>query len=212
MRGATARVSAALEMGQVVVFSGHHPMASRREARDSQVISLQSRLTAKPTKAGQRAGGIPRRRQVDTVVSSTPKAAAIALLPPSLFIASSLVMRSILVGEPPTCQVLDEFQLTNLSLCVLLWNMAGDQKSVAGRLLRTTLALGYDKAGDFAKAVGIDKGDYSNYESGKKSLPFSAARKIKRRFGISLDWKMDGDLHTLQRDLAEKILNLKNVA
>lgn len=155
---------------------------------------------------------MPRRRQVQTVESCTPSSAAISTFLPSLSKASLVVMMSIIVGNLPTCQGLAQLRLTGSPVHVPIDDMATEAKAIGSRLYRTRLALGYKHPIDFARHLGVDKGDYSKFEAGKKPLTLRVARIIKKRFGVSLDWIMDGDIHTLRRDLAEQIINLREVA
>lgn len=78
-------------------------------------------------------------------------------------------------------------------------------RDIANRLVQTRLALGYDSQADFAREIGMEKSRYNPFEKGKRRLTLEAARKIKARFGVSLDWLFDGDISTLSTSLSKKI-------
>jgi len=52
---------------------------------------------------------------------------------------------------------------------------------------------GFGVEGKFAAAVGIDKTTYSLIKKLERDLPFTAACRIKDRWGISLDWLYYGE-------------------
>lgn len=64
---------------------------------------------------------------------------------------------------------------------------------VANRLAALREKLGVDQVA-FAKALGIEKNTYNAYERGKRPLTIETAKKIRRRYGISVDWLLFGDL------------------
>lgn len=64
---------------------------------------------------------------------------------------------------------------------------------IANRLAALREKLGLDQAA-FAKALGIEKNTYNAYERGKRSLSIETAKKIRRRYGISVDWLLFGDI------------------
>jgi transcriptional regulator with XRE-family HTH domain len=75
----------------------------------------------------------------------------------------------------------------------------------AKRLIATRLALGYESQVEFCKAIGIEKNLYNPFEKAKRPITVDAARKIKRRFHIPLDWTIDGDAAYLPLHLARKL-------
>lgn len=58
---------------------------------------------------------------------------------------------------------------------------------ISKRLKATREVIGL-KAIDFARAAGIPKTTYSNWESGEKRPGLSAAIKLVRVHGLTLDW------------------------
>jgi len=92
--------------------------------------------------------------------------------------------------------------------------MGRETNTVAERLRRTRLALGYGrgKKTAFANRIGVDKGDYTKFEQGERALPLSAGIRIKEEFGISLDWLFCGDKAHLSTDLYDKIIQIRQAA
>lgn len=64
---------------------------------------------------------------------------------------------------------------------------------VANRLVALREKLNLDQV-DFAKSLGIEKNTYNAYERGKRSLSIETAKKIRRKYGISVDWLLFGDI------------------
>lgn len=78
--------------------------------------------------------------------------------------------------------------------------MPDPREVVFGRLEALRIELdaldpkaGFDVDGKFAAAVGIDKTTYSLIKKLERDLPFTAACRIKDRWGISLDWLYYGE-------------------
>jgi transcriptional regulator with XRE-family HTH domain len=64
---------------------------------------------------------------------------------------------------------------------------------ISNRLAALRERLGLDQVA-FAKALGIEKQTYNAYERGKRPLTIETAKKIRRRYGISVDWLLFGDI------------------
>lgn len=64
---------------------------------------------------------------------------------------------------------------------------------VSNRLAALREKLGLDQVA-FAKSLGIEKNTYNAYERGKRPLTIETAKKIRRRYGISVDWLLFGDI------------------
>lgn len=84
--------------------------------------------------------------------------------------------------------------------CGAIRGMPDPREVVFGRLnsLRLELAklepeAGFHVEGKFASAVGIDKTTFSLIKAMERDLPFTAACRIKERWGISLDWLYYGE-------------------
>ncbi|HZF44728.1 MAG TPA: helix-turn-helix transcriptional regulator [Sphingomonadaceae bacterium] len=63
------------------------------------------------------------------------------------------------------------------------------------RLRQARINAGFEKASDFAKAVGVQEGTYRHHENGTggRSVPLSAAKKYAAKLGIDLNWLLNGD-------------------
>ena len=64
---------------------------------------------------------------------------------------------------------------------------------VANRLAQLREKLKVDQV-TFAKSLGIEKNTYNAYERGKRPLTIETAKKIRRKYGISVDWLLFGDI------------------
>ena len=64
---------------------------------------------------------------------------------------------------------------------------------ISNRLAALREKLGLDQTA-FAKSLGIEKNTYNAYERGKRPLTIETAKKIRRRYGISIDWLLFGDI------------------
>ena len=70
--------------------------------------------------------------------------------------------------------------------------MATDME-VANRLVALREKLQQDQK-TFAHSLGIEKNTYNAYERGKRPLTIETAKKIRKKYGISTDWLLYGDL------------------
>lgn len=85
-------------------------------------------------------------------------------------------------------------------------------QDVAARLIalrkvlgeRTGIAGGYSQTA-FADAIGMAKNTLNGFEKAKRPLTIEAARKIRRRFGVSVDWLLFGDMPQISNDILLKI-------
>lgn len=77
--------------------------------------------------------------------------------------------------------------------------------AIAHRLKATREALGFDKQSDFAKQLGLDKSSYNLFENGKRRLTNAVALRLRRKFGISLDWLYCGDVSSLPNKITSKL-------
>ena len=46
---------------------------------------------------------------------------------------------------------------------------------------------------EYAAAIGVRRNSYTTWETGAQRLSLNGARAIKQRFGLPLDWLIDGD-------------------
>ena len=54
---------------------------------------------------------------------------------------------------------------------------------------------------EFAEVIGAQGNRYGNWERGHQRLSLDGARSIKNRFGVSLDFLIDGDASSLPANL-----------
>lgn len=87
--------------------------------------------------------------------------------------------------------------------------MAAPLDRQAARLIATREALGFTSQSDFCREIRVAKNVYNPFETAKRPITLATARKIKRRFGVPLDWTLDGDgAQKLPADLYGKIGHL----
>lgn len=85
-------------------------------------------------------------------------------------------------------------------------------QNVAKRLIALRKELG-ERAGvvggysqtEFARIIGMAKNTLNGFEKGSRPLTLEAARKIRRRFGISIDWILFGDMPQVSNDILLKM-------
>jgi transcriptional regulator with XRE-family HTH domain len=83
-----------------------------------------------------------------------------------------------------------------------MFPMDDSDQDIALRLIALRKRLGYAKQSDFAKEIGLEKSSYNPFETGDRPLTLNAARRIRRRFGISADWLLFGDLGQPSQNIA----------
>lgn len=83
--------------------------------------------------------------------------------------------------------------------------MAQRLNEMAARLLQTRLALGYPQQAAFCRELGVPPNQWNQYETGARRITMPVAQKLKRRFGVSLDWTYDGDVSNLPHGLATSL-------
>lgn len=86
--------------------------------------------------------------------------------------------------------------------------MADSLKDISRRLELTRIALGFESQVDFCKEIRVQKNIYNPFEKGKRRVSLAVAMKIRRRFGISLDWIYCGDPSTLPVQVFRKLESL----
>lgn len=188
-------------MGTILQLPDHHDRASAVSraaisASKASVTSLRPRSEASRMMPAQCPPGMPlgRERQPLTVDGSCESPSATDPVPPQALITSShecimgvTIVRSMRTGQPfATCET------TNTRNSGTIRPMDTDIE-VANRLAALREKLNLDQSA-FAKSLGIEKNTYNAYERGKRSLTIETAKKIRRRYGISVDWLLFGDL------------------
>ncbi len=75
-----------------------------------------------------------------------------------------------------------------------------------GRRLRAARGELGREAAEICRAINVQQNTYSQWESGKYLIPPHAARRLKDRYGISLDWLYAGDASGMPRSFSEKAI------
>lgn len=78
---------------------------------------------------------------------------------------------------------------------------AAKRDPIALRLETTRVALGHKNQAEFAKGANLSQNRYNQYETGERRITIDAALKLKRKYGISLDWIYDGDRYGLPQGI-----------
>jgi transcriptional regulator with XRE-family HTH domain len=76
---------------------------------------------------------------------------------------------------------------------------------IARRLYFSRTALGYDSQEQFAVGAGIARNTYNEYEKAKRPLTLESARRLQRRYGLTLEWLMDGVADRLPHGFVQKL-------
>lgn len=189
-------------MGIIVHLPRRHARASSEAisslraaspASTSSVTSGTSRSAAKATTPAQCGAGMPRVRQPLTVDSDCASAPATVPVPPrAKMTESQLSMPRIIVRSLRTCQPFATCEATNSRISGIIRSVDTDLE-ISNRLASLREKLGLDQVA-FARALGIEKNTYNAYERGKRPLTIETAKKIRKRYGISVDWLLFGDV------------------
>jgi DNA-binding XRE family transcriptional regulator len=177
-----------------------------KPAKTSSDISGFPSEDAKATTAAQCPAGMPRPRQLLTVESDCPSADATAPVPPkAAMMASELFMTPTIVRTMRTSQGFANCETTIFPVCGPIDPMEPDSDEAVGRRI---IAL-RDKTGMqqqlLAKEIHVAKSTLNGYESGSRPLTMESARRIRRRFGVTLDWLLFGDMQITGRNLMLEI-------
>lgn len=188
-------------MGEVIDLHAR-ASAGSAAAKASKVMSARPFSPAKRTKAGQRCAGMPLARQVLTVLAGTPRAAETAVVPPNASIAESGVsdIGATIIRTLRTSQGFANCEATFSGAAASILDMADALTLQSRRLKAVREACGKKPQQEFAKEIGVGKSNWADFENGKRHLTLLAARKLKVRHKLPLDFTLDGDLVAL--DLA----------
>lgn len=168
-------------------------LRAAKSASSSSVTSVLPFSAAKRTTAAQRGAGMPRSRQPLTTEGNCESAPATSPVPPK---ASMMEFQSVIAGtivrKTRTSQAFATCETTKSPDSRTIRPMDTDLE-VANRLAALREKLEVDQA-TFAKELGIEKNTYNAYERGKRPLTIETAKRIRRRYGISVDWLLFGDI------------------
>lgn len=162
---------------------------------------------AKRTTSGQRRGGMPRLRQPLTMESDNSSPSAVALVPPKASMTESGVndMDPTIVRNLRTCQAYTSCEPTIPADRGGLEPMGESTTEIARRLVDTREALGFTTQVDFCRAIGIEKNVYNPFEMGSRRISLNVAIRIKKQFGIPLDWVYCGDPAALPLQVSKRL-------
>lgn len=189
-------------MGAILRFPTHARTSTRSStttggiaAKASKVICEQPLASASRTRAGQRWAGMPRLRQVLTVLGGKPSSVDTTPVPPRALIAEPAVsdMAPTIVRSLRTSQGFASRETTSSADYGSVGPMIDPPEIIGLRLKTLRLALGCRTQVEFAKKLGIEKNTYNPFETGKRPLTFEVACSIRRKFKIPVDYLFWGD-------------------
>ena len=120
--------------------------------------------------------------------------------------ASQVNMGNTIVRKSRTSQVFANRETTFFNGCGLVPPVMDTDDDIARRLVavRQYIAHGISQQ-EFAKSIGLEKNVYNPFEKGKRPLTIDAAKKIRRRWGVSVDWLLFGDFGLDQRETLQRL-------
>jgi transcriptional regulator with XRE-family HTH domain len=203
-------------MATIIRFRRHHARASTSadsrasrfraaiSAKTLRVISDLPDRAAKATTAAQCGAGMPLVCQPLTVDADSPKAGAATPVPPRASMTDfQVTMPDTIVRNLRTCQAFATCETTFRKSHVEIPHMDTDH-DIARRLVAVREHFKESQV-DFAEKLNMAKNTLNGYETGKRPLTIEAARRIRDRFGISVDWLLFGDIGQPSHDLAIKL-------
>lgn len=202
-------------MGIVVRLRLRHARASSnlraaaeaaKAAKTSSVIPVLPRSDAKATTAAQWPAGMPRVCQPLTVESHCPSASATAPVPPRATIIDfqSSMTRNI-VRTMRTSQGFANCETTFFPDYGPMEGMEPDSDEAVGkRIIALRERTGLQQQ-QLAKQLHMAKSTLNGYEKGDRPLTVESIRRLRRRFGVTVDWLLFGDMQVTGRNLMLEI-------
>lgn len=77
-------------------------------------------------------------------------------------------------------------------------------EAVAARLKRVREVLGLTKK-EFAERAGMTEQTYGPFENGKRELSLNAAKKLRKRYGLSLEFMYFGKIDDLPTRISKEL-------
>lgn len=176
----------------------------------SNVRPFTPRRSAKVVKPSQCSGGIDSRFRHELTIEGffSPSAAVTAFVPPKasrMLSTVSNMMDVNIVRDLRTSQVFATSETTSRRECAEIPVMAKELDEIASRLVATREALDFDSQAEFAKEIGLTKTKYNPFETGKRRITIDAAKAIRSKFAIPLDWIYCGDPSRLPVEVYRKL-------
>lgn len=201
-------------MGQLVRFPRRrHGRASKSastrrapsSAKMASVSSLWPWSDARRATAAQCELGMPRSRQPDTVDLACESAPASALVPPraSMIEGQVQIIDPKIVRTARTSQAFANCETTFRGFPVEMSVMDAND-DVARRLIAVREHHQMSQV-EFAAELNIEKNTLNGFERGKRSLTMVTAKRIRQRFGVSIDWLLFGDIGQPWNELVTKL-------
>lgn len=130
----------------------------------------------------------------------------------SQVMGDSLIMGGSLICDLQTCQEFASCKTTGARFCAefggMIDNSPESNQAIGRRLKATREALGYEQQNEFAKTLGLAASSYNLFETGQRRITLTSAQRMRRRFGVSLDWVYCGDASALPSHLMKKLAQL----
>src|SRR5207237_5574587 len=198
-------------MGRVIRGPWRHARASSsfRAASNANASSEIPRWPldcAKDTSDAQCGAGMPRVLQPLTVDMDCSSPSATAAVPPNPeMISSQDFMTPNIVRVVRTSQGFAQCETTFSTKYVPIFPMEPDSDQAVGRriiALRTRAKL---QQQELAKQINVAKSTLAGYESGERPLTMESARRLRKRFGVTLDWLLFGDMQAAAQALMLEI-------
>lgn len=176
-------------------------LRAAKRAKTSKVTQEFARSPAKRTMPGQWGLGMPLDLHPLTVLPDCVSAPATSPVPPHASIISSQVgsMTEHIVRKLRTCQPLAICETTIRGRNVPIMDMDTD-RDVARRLIAVREHFKCSQV-DFANSLHIAKNTLNGFEMAKRPLTIETAKRIRKRFGVSVDWLLFGDVGQPSHDL-----------
>lgn len=164
--------------------------AGPASANASKVISDRPFSPASRTSAGHLCAGMPRVRQVLTVLGGTSRASETALVPPKASIAEFGVsdITANIVRVMRTCQGFANCEAPEADELASIWAMPGALKLQKRRLKAVRMICFRGTQQGFALKLGLSKGHWADFENGNRPLTLEVARKIKALYNLPIEW------------------------
>lgn len=86
----------------------------------------------------------------------------------------------------------------------MLEELEDSPEAVAARLKRIREILGMTKK-DFAERAGLGEQVYGPFENGRRELSLGAAKKLRRTYGLSLEFMYFGNIADLPHRIAKEL-------
>lgn len=86
----------------------------------------------------------------------------------------------------------------------MLEHLEDKPEAVAARLQRVREVLGLSKK-EFAERVGLSEQSYGTFENARRDLTLQAAKKIRKTYGVSLEFIYFGNKDDLPHKIAKQL-------